>query len=166
MQNSKCECFVPNEFSELDLEPFLDPLKRFVEEKKLDGSWDDWNEYEHAKQQLLNQKEPFYAYHIINEDNGIIAVAFFVQNNAFPENSLQLTAFHVLKQHRGIGMEWLKGKILPELKEKGIEEIYVRSSHPKAFSFYDRLGNVVGGYESDSDSGIYHRTGKIWKVEI
>ena len=46
------------------------------------------------------------------------------------------------------------------------EDLYLKSSHSKAFSLYQRLGEEIGSYQTLSDNGEFKRTGKIFKIKV
>lgn len=47
---------------------------------------------------------------------------------------------------------------------KYYKAIYLKSSHPKVFSMYNRLGKEVGEYSSKSDNDLVEGKGKIFKI--
>lgn len=165
----------------------LIPIKEFVEEKHKNKMYDDWNEYEHNLRWLSESKKDFlcnnklYVY-LLKDKNKIIGINFVSigeeivkkfkkDNNLEIENNNKvgiLSAFHILKKYRnkGIGFKWLNSEVFKDLKTKGIEIIYIKSSHNKALNLYDRLGERVGNYIGVSDNCLYQRLGYIFKIKI
>jgi len=158
--------FVPDEFSGSDLEPFLNPLKHFnLDKQNSKDGYDDYNEYQHAKIGLLETKFPFLIYYITNKKE-VVAVAFFTRNLDFPQPSIKLSWFHIMKNFRGLGKRWLNEVILPDLKTSGEKDMFIISSHPRSWNFYDSMGERIGSYERMSDNSLYKRQGVKWKVDI
>lgn len=60
------------------------------------------------------------------------------------EDLLVFNYFHVAPSERGVEGPWLKDVILPHYAAQGYRAIYVKSSHPKVFSLYSRLGTEAG----------------------
>jgi GNAT superfamily N-acetyltransferase len=170
------------------LPTLLNPVKKFNEEKIQLGMYDDWNEYLHDKNTYTQIAEKIeagenynlYAYYI-EYNNEIIATVFFINSKETIENivknskletevnyksSVQLSGFHITKEHRGIGMRWLKERVFPNLIENGYNTVYVKSSHYKAFSFYEKLGYKIGKYIGISDNKLYQRLGNIYVINI
>lgn len=167
----------------------LIPIKEFVEEKHKNKMYDDWNEYEHNLHWLSESKKNFlynnklYVY-ILKDKNKIIGINFvslgeniikkFKKDNNLEKESENnnkagiLSAFHILKKYRnkGIGFKWLNQEVFRDLKTKGIEIIYIKSSHNKALNLYDKLGERVGNYIGISDNHLYQRLGYIFKIKI
>ena len=130
---------------------------------------------------LYNNK--LYVY-ILKDKNKIIGINFVSlgeniikkfkkDNNLEKENENNnkagiLSAFHILKKYRnkGIGFKWLNQEVFRDLKTKGIEIIYIKSSHNKALNLYDKLGERVGNYIGISDNHLYQRLGYIFKIKI
>ena len=167
----------------------LKPVEKFNKEKLDSGIWDDWNEYLHDKKtysqiaQEINNGEKYNLYvYYIEYNNEVIGTVFFINNKNTIENilqkcnlkgedidyqsSIQLTSFHIAKEHRGIGLKWLKEIIFLDLIEMGYINVFVKSSHYKAFTFYERLGEKVGEYIGISDNKQYQRLGNIYKCKL
>lgn len=148
--------------------------------------YDDWNELTHTikwVENILNS---------INKDNGDILDIYYLEENTKiigvifslsgsdnilkfkKENDIisktnkitQLSCFHILKDYRGIGSKWLTDEVLKNLKEEGIEEVYIKSSHNKVLNLYDRIGTRIGNYISISDNKLYQRYGYIYKIDL
>ncbi len=163
----------------------LGPIEDFIDEKIKNNMYDDWNEFEHTKKNLKELEENIlnksgdmvYVYYLKDEDK-IVGFCFvlagnnkmrqFLEDNNFAieEKVCQLHAFHIIKEYRGVGPEWLVNYIFPDLIEKEIHTVYFASSHNRAFPFYDRLGERVGTYIGSSDHKLYQRFGYIFKIKI
>jgi hypothetical protein len=48
----------------------------------------------------------------------------------------------------------------------GYTAFYLKTSHPKAFPLYERLGPVIANYTIPSDNGLYQRTGRIYRLPL
>ncbi len=169
-----------------DISKYLYPVKEYVQEKINNNMFDDWNEYTHSIKWLKscldliskNSDSILDIYYL--EDKGtIIGVIFalsgnknildFLNENNVETNSkkvAQLSSFHILKDYRGIGKKWLQNEVLKDLKNQGIEEVYIKSSHNKALDLYNSLGTLVGNYMGISDSKLYQRYGYIYKIDL
>lgn len=72
--------------------------------------------------------------------------------------------FHIASEGRGNGSFWLKEVILKYYQGKGMKKAYVKSSHPKVFPLYQRLGSQIGSYTSFSDNQLFERQGKVFEL--
>ena len=81
-------------------------------------------------------------------------------------NSIQLSHFHITKPQRGIGKKWVVDNLFQKYKEEGFQDVYAFSTHQKAFSFYNRLGKVIGTYKRESDNKKFTRDGEIYKIPL
>ncbi len=169
-----------------DIEKYLYPVSEYGKEKIINNMYDDWNEYEHTKECLksfinsIKKKEgDIVDIYYLEEENIIVGViislsgsdnikTFLKEINVAPSGKrvAKLTCFHILKEYRGIGKNWLKREVLSDLKEQGIEEVYIKSSHNKALNLYDKLGTRIGNYIGISDNKLYQRYGYIYKIEL
>jgi hypothetical protein len=168
-----------------DIEKYLYPVKSYNAEKKDNGMYDDWDEYKHTKnwvqniiQEIKSEKDDILDVYYLEENNIVIGVVFSLsgnnlineflnENNIRTKNkSAQLSCFHILKDYRGVGSKWLKDEVFKDLKQQGIEEIYIKSSHNKALNLYNRLGDVIGNYIGISDHKLYQRYGYIYKIDL
>ena len=61
-------------------------------------------------------------------------------------NTCQLICFHIDKNYRGIGKDFLNNYVFKDLKNRDIETVFIKSSYFKAFSLYEKLGRRVGVY--------------------
>ena len=73
--------------------------------------------------------------------------------------------FHISSDARGNGSLWIK-EIINYYKNKKFKSIYLKSSHEKVFSLYNRLGIEIGQYNNWSDNHLFLRQGKIFKISI
>ena len=165
-----------------DIAPFLAPVLKYGEEKARNNMQDDWDEYEHTKgwlEKYLAQGDGQLDVYYIKEKGEVIASVFILQdsqqfaaglkNNGVEisaQRIAQLTCFHVMEAHRGrgLGRKWLEEEVFQDLKEQGIQEVYIRSSHHRALRLYDKLGSRVGTYVGVSDHQLYERLGYIFKI--
>lgn len=173
-----------------DIQKYLSPLRQFNEEKARKGMLDDWDEAKHTSDWIKrilksiqdggNDRLTVYYW---EEKGSIIGVAFALINSesirttlakdgVFPDvespTLAHLTGFHILESHRGQGRgsSWLTTEILPDLRAKGVQQLYIRSSHYRALSLYEKLGTKVGNYISVSDSKLYKRYGYIYRIDL
>lgn len=182
--NKKMDIKNTEDFS--NLEKLLNPVKKYVEEKKNSGMYDDYNEFnntmqefENMKESIINNKEKLTAYYIEN-NNEVIGIIFAVTGKSSISNFLkkysiegeeidsycQLTCFHINKEYRGIGTKFLQNYVFEDLRKRKINTIFIRSSHNKALALYGRLGEVVGNYIGLSEHQLYQRYGYIYKIEL
>ena len=62
------------------------------------------------------------------------------------KTALQIKYFHITEKGKGYGKNWLKEIIIPYYSELEYKRIYVNSSHPLSFAFYERLGERIANY--------------------
>lgn len=168
------------------LDKLLEPVKDYVEEKKINEMYDDYNEYtntiawiEKRKNRILSGEDTLTAYYIENNQKEVIGIVFSfageVSVSKFLEkhnlevqnhNSCQLVCFHINKNYRGIGKIFLRNYVLRDLKEKRIDTIFIKSSHNRALSLYNKLGEKIGNYIGLSENQLYQRYGYIYKVDL
>ena len=127
---------------------------------------------------MQNGEDDILDIYYLEENNMVIGVIcslygsnlinkFLIKNNINTEKkSAQLSCFHILKDYRGIGNKWLNSEIFKDLKSQGIQEVYIKSSHNKALSLYNRVGEVVGNYIGISDNNLYQRYGYVYKITL
>ena len=145
------------EFDEIN--KYLVPVKEYGNEKINNNMYDDWNELEHTtkwiqkiKNSLEQNNEDILDIYYLKDKEKIIGVIFVLLGNNLirefmKENNIsstskriaQLSCFHIIKDYRGIGKKWLESEVLKDLREQGIQEVYIKSSHNKALSLYDRI---------------------------
>lgn len=166
----------------------LTPIQDWVNEKIENNMYDDWNEFEHnvewleqIKKSILNKSgDILYAYDL-RDNKDVVGVCFVLAGKNSINNFLKssdidelneksdvckLGPFHIMRQYRGIGRKMLENYVFPDLQKKGLHTVYIKSSHNKALSLYDRLGERVGTYIGISDNKLYQRLGYIFKIKI
>jgi len=158
---------------------YLAPIARYVLWKLESNQWDDYNELFHATalaQNLKKDKTIWFDTHFLCRDNTIIGVLLIVggeikklENKYLIENeneSLLLKYFHISDKGKGKGTHWLKNIIFPYYCEKGYKRIYVNSSHPDSFPFYERFGLQINTYEQMSDNNCFCRVGRCFRISL
>ena len=179
---------VTKEHSFSDIEKFLFPVNQFGEEKRRKGMYDDWDEEAHTIQWLKKVMRFIQSgeageltIYYLEEDGTIIASAFTLTGSNLTKDMLEqngittacgkvahFSCFHVLEAFRGKGRgsAWLFREILPDLRNQGVNEVYIKSSHHSALPLYERFGTKIGSYISISDSKLYQRYGYIYKITL
>ena len=177
-KNDSLEYFVEKGFSPKYLEPIAKNVLW-----KIRNKWDDYNEVSHCCKFIESVRESrdiWIETHFIKNDSKILGVIFVTGgkvdlNQLFKLNlpyqfqegkSIIISYFHIIPEARGVGEEWLRNVVIPYYREKGIEEIFIKSSHLKAFSLYARLGKEIETYTTQSDNRLYSRKGKIFLMKI
>lgn len=147
---------------------------------KAENQWDDYDEVYHCNrliQGVKKAKNMNMDFHIMKKNEkylGIVLITggsidyslFFKEQIDIEEKEnevLIFNYFHISKEGRGNGEVWFKN-IIKYYKEKNYKAIYLKSSHPKVFSMYRRLGKEIGEYSSKSDNDLFERKGKIFKI--
>lgn len=168
---------VSTEFKSKYLTPIIQNLLL-----KSENEWDDYNEVYHCCkliESLKSNADMNMDFHIMKKDEkylGLILVSrgildykmFFkepLQINEDDNQVLILNYFHISQEGRGNGEMWL-GNVFQYYKSKHYKAIYLKSSHPKVFSMYNRLGVEIGEYTSSSDNKLFVRDGKIFKIML
>lgn len=151
--------------------------------EKAENDWDDYDEVYHCCQLIETVKQnPAMTmdFHTIQKEDAVLGIGLVTHGTIdlkhfFPDISivtdpvekiLVFNYFHVAPEGRGNGESWLRDIIIPHYADKGFLALYVKSSHPRVFSLYGRLGEKIGEYSSRSDNGLYLRPGKIFRVPI
>lgn len=172
-----------------NLEKILEPTRLHVINKKENNMYDDWDEYEHDKNNynnLLKRIEngdniEINAY--CAEINGkVIGHVFMITGETYVrefldkinykknieniENYGVVGAFVIQKEYRGIGFKMMYEHALPEILKKQIKKVLVSSSHAKAFAVYNRSGEVIHEGFNLSDHKIYYRLSKKWLIDV
>ncbi len=149
---------------------------------KAENEWDDYNEVYHCCkliEDVKNNKNMNMDFHIMRKDEKFLGIAlvssgiidykmFFKEPIYIDEDNkdiLIFNYFHIAKEGRGNGELWLK-KIIQYYKAKHYKAIYLKSTHPKVFSMYNRLGIKIGEYSTSSDNKLFERKGKIFKIML
>jgi hypothetical protein len=168
---------ITNEFKSEYLAPIIkNMLYKAVNE------WDDYNEVYHCCkliENVRNNKNMKMDFHIMKKDDKCVGIAlvssgildyslFFKEPVSISEEAqdvLIFNYFHISQEGRGNGETWFKN-IIQYYKSKHYKAIYLKSSHPKVFSMYNRLGTEIGEYSSCSDNNLFHRKGKIFRIAL
>lgn len=165
---------VSHEFKGEFLSPLIDNLK-----VKYQNNYDDYNEVYHCNKLihvLAADKDVNVDYHVMYQGPDCVGLAListgkidaikYFDQPLFNKDAanIVLNYFHVAPNARGNGTNWLKNIILPYYQDK--DYLYVKSSHEKAFSLYERLGQTISSYESMSDNNKFKRNGKIFKIKV
>lgn len=160
---------------------FLAPVIENLLLKSKQG-WDDYNEVYHCTgliEKVKARPDITMDFHVMEQDHDCLGIALvshgdissdiFFPNRGIVDEPEDLTVvlnyFHIAPRGRGNGEKWLK-KILAYYQKKGYRFLFLKSSHPQAFSLYQRLGEPIGEYSGSSDNGLYQRTGRIFKIEL
>lgn len=150
---------------------------------KAEDGWDDYDEVFHCCHLVeIVRHDPslHMQFHCLRRDGhtvgiglitgGQVACPLFFPERLIPsEPQMELSVFnyfHIASGARGIGERWLREIILPYCTAQGYRAVYVKSSHPKVFSLYCRLGIEIGSYSSLSDNGLYSRDGKLFRIPL
>ena len=145
--------------------------------------WDDYNEVYHCCQFIHTvQSSPrlHTEFHTLRRDGAFVGIGLITDGDIasplfFPKGlaptepasqALVFNYFHIAPDARGTGEQWLRKVILPRCQQQGYQALYVKSSHPKVFSLYTRLGQVVGHYCSHSDNGLFDRPGTMFRIPL
>lgn len=158
---------------------YLSPVQHFVQWKKDNEQWDDYNEWEHASklvQQIQSEEDIWMDTHLLFKQERLIGVALIVggsirklENKYIIEKeeaSLLLKYFHIIEKGKGNGSYWLRSVVFPFYKEKQYKNVYVNSTHPKSFPFYERFGEKIATYEQMSDQLLFKRMGECFLVKL
>ena len=166
------------------LEKLMYPAKRYVSEKKQYGMYDDYNEYKNSlkwfqdrKQSILDDNKDNVTAYCIKNKSKVIGIIFSVtgysvtklmqnHNMKVNNNECQLICFHIDKRYRGIGKNFLKDYVFKDLKNRNIDTVYIKSSHHRAFSLYEKLGERVNVYFGLSEHQLYRRQGNIYRIQL
>ncbi len=119
-------------------------------------------------------------FHVMMRDDKYLGIAlvsrgsidyniFFKEPILISENKNEILIFnyfHISQEGRGNGQNWFRDIIIPYYKSHIFKALYVKSSHPKVFFLYSRLGEEIGEYTSSSDNRLFERKGKIFKISL
>ncbi|WP_339793110.1 hypothetical protein [uncultured Imperialibacter sp.] len=157
---------------------FLAPTGHYVQ-WKLANDWDDYNEMTHATRFFDEaQKKPTLEVdsHLLMKGEELKGALFIIHGDLpsvesrypipEPEKSLILKYFHIMERGQGVGQQWLKDVIMPHYIKLGFTDIYLSSSHPKSFGFYEKFGEQMASYTSASDNRLLTREGKCFRIAI
>ncbi len=168
------------------LEKLMYPAKKYVDEKKKYKMYDDYNEYKNSlkwfydrQESILNDRKDNVTAYYIKNNKKVIGIIFSITGCSVTKlidkhdikvnknsNACQLICFHIDKNYRGIGKKFLQNYVFQDLKERNIDTIFIKSSHCRAFSLYEKLGEKVGIYFGLSEHQLYRRQGNVYKIEL
>lgn len=177
-QEGTLEFLVSDTFDAAMLSPIIQNLL-----VKAEHGWDDYDEVFHCCQlvEAVRREDSLHMeFHTLRRDGRVVGVGlmtggqvasplFFPAHLVPPEHLERLwmfNYFHVAPGARGVGGRWLREVILPYCRAQGGRTVYVKSSHPKVFSLYARLGSEVGRYSTHSDNGLFLRPGKLFRIDL
>jgi hypothetical protein len=156
---------------------FLEPVGKYVL-WKIKTAWDDYNELYHAVaffEKVIKDKTIQIDSHLMIKGTELSGVVFILHGAIRrietrmqikdEQKSLLLKYFHIVEKGRGFGKNWLNKVILPYYKSKSFTKIYLASSHPDSFRFYEQFGGAIGEYSSKSDNQLFVRQGKFFMLE-
>jgi len=157
---------------------YFSPILAYVK-YKLDEDWDDYNEFFHACRLFENLKKNdklSIDSHLLFKNDHLIGCAFIVRGNIADnegryriieeKTALQIKYFHITEKGKGYGKNWLKEIIIPYYSELEYKRIYVNSSHPLSFAFYERLGERIANYTQPSDNNLFERKGASFLINL
>lgn len=162
---------------------FLLSLLENMKEKMRSEAWDDYNEVHHCCKiihEFSQQPGLVMDFHTLRRGEEQLGMVIITHGAIPPEiygqsglritdpihQVLLLNYFHIAPDGRGNGTFWVRDLIMPMYAEQGYTAVYLKTSHPKAFPLYDRLGAVVGHYTFPSDNALYQRTGRIYRLPL
>lgn len=147
------------------------------------GEWDDYDEVFHCTrliETIRAAKKMTLDFHFIRKNQQVIGILlathgeldyclFFQEVSQLElkvEEVVIFNYFHVAPEGRGNGEFWLKDIILLYYQRKGRKKGYIKSSHPKVFSLYERLGKKIGTYTAFSNNRLIERQGEIFELPL
>lgn len=162
---------------------FLVSLLENMKEKLIKEEWDDYNEVHHCCKIIHDFSQrpgltmDFHTMQRGGEQLGMVMLTHgSIDANIYAcsglsisdplDQVLLLSYFHITPAGRGNGTFWLRDIILPMYADQGYTAVYLKTSHPKAFSLYDRFGSVIGNYTFPSDNGEHLRVGRIYRLPL
>lgn len=168
------------------LEKLMSPAKKYVWEKKSYKMYDDYDEYKNSlkwfkdrEQLILKDRKDNVTAYCIKNNKKVIGIIFSVVGCSVTKlidrhdieidknsNACQLICFHIDRNYRGIGRNFLEKYVFEDLKNRKIDTVFIKSSHQRAFSLYERLGKRVGIYFGLSEHQLYRRQGNVYKIEL
>lgn len=169
---------IATEFNSKYLTPIINNLLF-----KAENEWDDYNEVYHCSSLIENvrkSKDMNMDFHIMRKDEKYLGIALVTKGtidyktffkepipiNEKNKDVLIFNYFHISEEGRGNGQIWFRDIIMPYYKSKHFKTIYVKSSHEKVFSMYNRLGEEIGEYTSSSDNQLFVRKGKVFRISL
>ncbi|MBM7609783.1 hypothetical protein JOD29_003059 [Lysinibacillus composti] len=170
---------VATEFNSKYLTPIIKNLLY-----KAENEWDDYNEVYHCTnliEKVKKNKDMKMDFHVMLKDGEYVGIAlvtsgiidyktFFNEsitlNDENKNDVLIFNYFHISQEGRGNGQIWFRDVIIPYYQSEKYKTIYVKSSHEKVFTIYNRIGTEIGEYTSNSDNQLFVRKGKVFKIKI
>lgn len=160
----------------------LTPIAQNLAEKRK-RDWDDYDELAHCLDLIEETRQlpdAHMVFHTAVRGEDVVGILIITTGTGFlagrfppgfsvgvPEQRCAvLNYFHVSPDARGIGEHWLREIVLPSVAAMGKDLVLVKSSHPKSFSLYRRLGREVGSYSAKSDHGLLTREGRIFAIPL
>ena len=173
LREGALEYRVSDEFRGEMLAPVIENLLA-----KAKSGWDDYDEVYHCAaliHAVERRPDLHMLFHTLYRDGRMAGLCLATRGAvgdplffpagcapAQPARAAVLNCFHIVPRARGVGEHWLRDVILPHCARLGAERVYVKSSHPRAFSLYARLGTEAGAYTACSDNGLFSRPGKLF----
>lgn len=150
---------------------------------KAQKGWDDYDEVYHCMQlieQMRANPEQQMDFHTLCRCGQTVGLCLVTRGKDIPqtflkrevqdgipaEKRLMFHYFHIAPDARGCGEHWFKEIIQPYYAAQGFAAIYLKSSHPRAFSLYARLGSEIGTYTARSDTRQNLREGRIYRIDL
>ena len=170
-------------FSDVFEGRFLLSILENMKAKILHQEWDDYDELHHCCKiihDFSQQKGLTMDFHTLRRDGEQLGMVMMTHGAIDPriyagsgiaisdptDQVALLSYFHISPAGRGNGTFWLRDLIMPFYADQGYTAIYLKTSHPRAFPLYDRLGAVIGNYTFPSDNGVYSRVGRIYRIPL
>lgn len=162
---------------------FLISMLENMKEKALNDAWDDYNEVHHCCRIIHEFSQTpglTMDFHTMRRGGNQLGVAIITHGRIDPciyaRHGLHisdpvhevglLSYFHISPEGRGNGTFWLRDLIMPMYADLGYTALYLKSSHPKAFPLYERLGAVIGHYTQPSDNMVHQREGRLFRLPL
>ncbi len=162
---------------------FLVSLLENMKEKLLNEEWDDYDEFHHCCKIIHDFSQnprlvmDFHTLRRGDEQLGMVLMTHgAIDRDIYacsglsisdpPDQVALLSYFHIVPSGRGNGTFWLRDLIMPFYADQGYTAVYLKTSHPRAFPLYDRLGAVIGNYTFPSDNGEHMRVGRIYRLPL
>ncbi len=170
---------VTDVFDPAMLRPIIENLKY-----KQEHEWDDYDEVKHAGSLILSvltHGGMQMDFHFMIKDDTYSGIALCttgqLDETLFFGSKLPVIKeeegeylffnyFHIAPDSRGHGEMWLRDVIMPYYGMVGYKAMYLKTSHPRSWSLYSRLGRTVGTYTTYSDNKLYKRKGRIYRLPI
>jgi len=162
---------------------FLLSLVENLKEKLLNDTWDDYNEIYHCCRIIHEfSRTPGLTmdFHTLRRGESLLGMVIITHGSIAPDIYAQhglhisdpihevalLNYFHIAPEGRGNGTFWIRDIVMPLYADLGYTAFYLKTSHPKVFPLYDRLGAVIGHYTQSSDNMIHQRKGRLYRLPL